>query len=241
MTVLATPVQNWAVRMMNSLAVRGYPTLDLRQEPGPQMVPIGQLVAFASSTFEGGAHTWNAIGDHLQALKPMGADTIALLTHRDKIDIYVGRAESEISLSGAHEYFTGMEFWLRRLTELLPEVQVSDKDKAAIAKLSGTLAGALVPAAGAVLSKVLMALYEASGPGSCVTIHPVTGGDGAFATDWANADLTSVPYEGIGNRNWLWNIQTTTVTPAKTKDDIRHHEPLIDPQGFASLVASVTG
>lgn len=242
MTVLGRPISDWTARLINALAVSGYPTVNLRSEPGPQAVSVQQLIAVASTAFEGGALPWTNVGDHLQALVPLGAETVSLQTHRRKIDIYVGRTEPGFNIQTALEYMTGMEFWLRRLAELLPKVSISGQQKAAIETLSTAAAG-VIPGADVALRKLLTAIAEAEGPGSCVTIHAYSQVSDAFRQEWSETDFTSEPFRGIGNRHWLWEIDTKVVTEGgrhPSRDNL-FHTPSLTAGEFKSLVEAVTG
>lgn len=129
---------------------------------------------------------------------------------------------------------------MNRLTALLPDVEASAQQKAAIATLATAATSALVPAAGEAVTKILNALIDASGPGSCVTVHPVHNSEGLTA-EWAETDLTSDPFSGIGNRNWMWDVQTGRVTPASDRHDNGFRTPKIDAARFTQLLNSVTG
>ena len=182
MAIQAQPVSNWSVRLLNTLAVRGYPTVDVRAQMGPRMVSVDQVVAAAQSAFRGGSPQWSLVTGHIQALKPMGVSTLSLLGFDQKIDMYLGRAGAT-SIADIKEYMTGLELWLRRLAELLPKVTATAEQRRAIDAVStklGTVAG---PPAGATLKMILTTIADAQGKGSCVTIHPIYKGDG-LATQW---------------------------------------------------------
>jgi hypothetical protein len=239
MAIQAQPVSNWSVRLLNTLAVRGYPTVDVRAQMGPRMVSVDQVVAAAQSAFRGGSPQWSLVTGHIQALKPMGVSTLSLLGFDQKIDMYLGRA-GVTSIADVKEYMTGLELWLRRLAELLPKVTATAEQRRAIDAVStklGTVAG---PPAGATLKMILTTIADAQGKGSCVTIHPIYKGDG-LATQWKGTDLTSEPFSGIGNRNWLWQLDKMRVTPDDGSSDNKFHVPMLSTEDFVAAMRSVTG
>lgn len=237
--IRAQPVTSWANRLTNSLALQGYATVDLRSQPGPQMVSPQQLVAAARKGFEGLSGGWAQLPDHIQALRPLGVDTIAMRAQRRNLLMVLGRAEPTISLDSVREYFRGVELWFRATRDLLPKLKVNDQEKAGIAAISNLVGGMIGPQAAPIASKALTALIEASDGGSAITIHPVTKG-AAFAQTWAAEDLTSLPSGGIGNRNWLWEVDVGRITYSDEPNDFGIGPP-ITAADLAAAIAATSG
>lgn len=217
---IGSPVRNWVSRLTNAVALSAFATVDLRAEPGPRMVSLVQLATIAERDFQGRAG-WGELGSHLQALKPLGVDTLALRARRRQIDMVLGRSDRHLSMQSLNAYFQGVELWYRAFHDLLPRLKVDDREAAAVASL-GERAG---ETAGPVLSRLLTALIEAGGGGTAVTVHPVAQA-GNFAQAFAKTDLTSLPAVGIANRNWLWDIGTGRLIEAAGTNDFGIGPPI---------------
>ncbi len=237
--IRAQPVSNWLTRLAHALALHGYATVDLRTQPGPQTITAEQLVVGAQRGFEGLPGGWAQLATHIQSLRPLGVDSVAMRAERRNLLVVLGRADSGLSLQAAREYFAGIEIWLRTTSRLLPQLKANAQEKQAIASLSGLAGGPLGAAAVPIVARALTALIEASGGGSAVTLHPVVQGS-AFAQQWADVDLTSLPSGGIGNRNWLWEIDANRITFSADPNDFGVGPP-IAVNDLAAAIAATTG
>lgn len=235
-SIQARPVQNWVTRLANAVALLGYSTVDLRSQPGPQMVTPEQLVAGAQSGFNGLPGGWAQLPGHIQGLVPLDVDSIALRAERRILHLVLGRSGSPISIEAAEEYFKAVEFWYRTTMDLLPRLRANEQEKSAVQSVSTLVGGSIGPGVGPIVAKALTALIEASNGGTAVTIHPVTNGS-EFAQQWSRTNLTSLPHGGIGNRNWLWETDAGRITESDESDDFGIGPPM----SIADLGTAIQG
>ncbi len=238
-SIQARPVTSWVTRLAEAVVLKGFETVDLRSQPGPKMVSPQQLVEGAQRGFQGLPGGWAQLPNHIQALKPLGVDTLAMRAERRKLLMVLGRSESTISIESVREYFHGVELWLQTTRDLLPKLEANDQEKAGIAAISNLVGGPIGPAAAPIVSKALTALIEASDGGSTVTIHPILEG-AAFATQWAAEDFTSLPFGSIGNRNWLWELNAGRLTYSDEPNDYGEGPP-ISAADLAAGIAATSG
>lgn len=222
----AQPVLNWPVRLRNALALDGYATLDLRAQPGPQMISPAHLLQVVERGYQGLPLGWQAVINHLQALKPLDVDTVAIKAQRRNILMVIGRGSStSLSLEGVGEYFAGIEIWLETFSELLPRLKANDEEKKAVTAVAGAVGSAWGPVAAQAATTLLTAFVEASGGGSAVTIHPVLDSP-AFASSFSARDFTSLSTGSLGNRNWLWETGAGRITESAEPNDFGVSPPL---------------
>ena len=238
-------MMSWSVQLMRALAVAGYPTVDLRSNPGPQMVSVETLVGATSMARSQGSDTWPLIGQHIVALQALSVDTISMAARKNGfIDIYLGRVPSgsSISIDEVKGYFNSLELWLKRFSELLPDLEPTEAEKFFVAQAKTFAASKGGEVVGSIVELLLKAVLDSSGQGSCVTITPVTSATEAWAKSWTKTDFTSSPTSGISNRQWLWTLNDNSFYKGgrskMTDNDFRF--PLIPPESLKGLVASAS-
>ncbi|MDP1818619.1 MAG: hypothetical protein Q8K58_01840 [Acidimicrobiales bacterium] len=236
----ARPVEHWVERLKNAVALERYATVDLRNQPGPEMVTPEHLIEYVTAGFQGVPPAWSDAIGHLQALQPLGIETVAMKAERRGIRVVIGRVEpGGLDITDPISYSRGLEIWLGELAEMLPKVKANDSEKRTIATLSngaGYLGGPVVADAA---SKLLIALIEASSGGTAVTIHPIYE-DAAYAKVWSETDLTSLPSGGIANRNWLWELTPGRITEAAEPNDFGVGAPF-SASRLTDMITATTG